>query len=78
MKVKRAVLYNTKQVALLWDWSPDAIYRGARTGRLPVMPIKVGSSLRWPRAAVNATVGLPDDADPFEYDSSDDPETAGA
>jgi predicted DNA-binding transcriptional regulator AlpA len=78
VKLKRAVLYDVKQVALLWDLNWQSVYRAAREGRLPVAPLKVGSSLRWPRAAVNASVGLADDADPFDSDSSAPEESSTA
>ncbi|SRR6266702_1394639 len=68
MKLKRPLLYDVDQVAQLWDKHPNSIYRDNARGRLPVAPIRVGAVFRWPRAAVNASVGLDPDADPFEPD----------
>jgi hypothetical protein len=62
----QSATYDAKQVAVLWGRHVMSVYRDARAGGvLPVAPIRIGASLRWPRTLVNRSVGLADDADPF-------------
>lgn len=39
-------------VARAWGCSTWAVYQGARRGELPVLPLRVGRTMRWPTLAV--------------------------
>ncbi len=53
-----SAVYTAEQLGELWDCSTWAIYQAARRGDCPVAPIRVGRRLVWPRAQVDALLGL--------------------
>jgi predicted DNA-binding transcriptional regulator AlpA len=50
--------YQAKELAERLGVSTWAIYESVRQGTCPVEPIRVGKRLVWPRAKVNALLGL--------------------
>lgn len=50
--------YSAEEVADLLGVSAWSIYASVKNGTCPVMPIKVGRRLVWPRATVDRLLGL--------------------
>ena len=53
-----SAVYNAEEAAALFGVSEWAWYQSARRGDCPVMPIRVGRRLLWPKAAVDRLLGL--------------------
>lgn len=49
---------STQQVAKLYGVTPDTLYASVRNGTPPVPVIRIGRAVRWPTAAVLASIGL--------------------
>jgi len=53
------------EVAELYGMSRWTIYEQANAGTLPVLPLRIGRTLRWPTVAVLRSLGVePTDASP--------------
>lgn len=55
---------SAEEVAEVWGCSAWTVYQQAKAGTLPVAPLRLGRLLRWPAAAVYASVGLRSDSTP--------------
>ncbi|MST33967.1 helix-turn-helix domain-containing protein [Acidimicrobiaceae bacterium USS-CC1] len=53
-----AATYTTEQLAELCGLSAWALYSSVRRGDPPVQPIRVGRRIVWPKAAVDALLGI--------------------
>src|SRR4051794_17380651 len=65
------------QVAGLWGVARWSIYVNAEQGTLPVAPLRVGRSLRWPTVPVLRSVGIDPDSLTSPHEDDESPQYTG-
>ncbi len=59
-----SAMYSLSELAALYDISYTKAHEMAQAGTLPVTPIKIGRTYRFPKRIVDRMLGMDSDAEP--------------